>query len=160
VDELTKENQSPYWKGTVTLWLTFLVAILLLGFIYYDGLSYMVSTWEKQEEYSHGYLIPFITLFFVWQKTNELEKLPFAGSWAGVLILVLGVTLFFLGEVSTLYIIIQYSFLVSLFGLVLAWLGWQGVKVIWVPLLFLLFMIPLPVFIFQGLSAQLQLISS
>ena len=160
MNEVSIENPPLYWKGTATLWVLFSLSLLLLSLIFYDGLVYMASIWEKQEEYSHGYLIPFISLFFIWQKKNELGRLPFAGSWAGVLILLLGVVFFFLGELSTLYIIVQYSFLVSLFGLVLAWLGWQGLKVIWVPLLFLVFMIPLPNFIFQGLSAQLQLISS
>jgi exosortase D (VPLPA-CTERM-specific) len=153
-------NSVQIWRNGNSVWLAFLVSALFLGFIYYGGLSYMVEIWGRQEEYSHGYLIPFISLFFIWQKKNELEKLPFAGSWAGVLILLLGVGLFILGELSALYIIVQYSFLVSLFGLVLAWLGWRGVKVIWVPLLFLVFMIPLPNFLYQGLSAQLQLISS
>jgi len=148
------------WRNTVTVSLVFFLSAALLGFVYYDGLSYMVEIWERQEEYSHGFLIPLIALFFIWQKKDELEKLPFVGSWAGVVILLLGVGLFFLGELSSLYIIVQYSFLVSLFGLLLAWLGWPGVKVIWVPFLFLLFMIPLPNFLYQGLSAQLQLISS
>jgi exosortase D (VPLPA-CTERM-specific) len=42
----------------------------------------------------------------------------------------------------------------------LAFIGWSGVRLIWAPLLFLFFMIPLPNFLYQGLSAQLQLISS
>ena len=153
-------NNSQVWKNPLSTWLAFALSALLLGFVYYDGLSYMVEIWERQEEYSHGFLIPFISLFFVWQKKNELAALPFASSWTGVLILLLGLVLFFLGELSTLYIIIQYSFLVSLFGLLLAWFGWKGVRIIWAPLLFLVFMIPLPNFIFQSLSAHLQLISS
>ena len=153
-------NSIQVWRNSVPVWVVFILSALLLGVVYYGGLSYMVKIWERKDEYSYGYLIPMISLFFIWQKKNELERLPFAGSWAGVLVLLFGVVLFFLGELSTLYIIIQYSFLVSLTGLTLAWLGWQGLRIIWVPLFFLVFMIPLPNFLFQGLSAQLQLISS
>jgi len=153
-------NNVQVWRSPISLWLVFLLSVGLLAAIYYSGLLKMVSIWETQEEYSHGYLIPFISLFFVWQKKDQLQKLPFAGSWAGVAILLFGVGLFFLGELSALYIIVQYSFLVSLCGLLWAWLGWKGMKVIWVPLVFLIFMIPLPNFLYQGLSAQLQLISS
>jgi exosortase D (VPLPA-CTERM-specific) len=153
-------NNLQVWRSPISTWLAFALSAPLLGFIYYGGLSHMVQIWERQEEYSYGFLIPFISLFFLWQKKNELAALPFEGSWTGVLILLPGFGLFFLGELSTLYIIVQYSFLVSLFGLVLAWLGWKGVKVIWAPLVFLLFMIPLPNFLFQNLSAHLQLISS
>ncbi|MFW2405831.1 MAG: VPLPA-CTERM-specific exosortase XrtD, partial [Gammaproteobacteria bacterium] len=42
----------------------------------------------------------------------------------------------------------------------IATLGWRGFAVVWVPLVYLFFMIPLPAFIYQGLSSELQLISS
>ena len=29
----------------------------LLGFVFYDGLAFMVKIWETQEEYGYGYLI-------------------------------------------------------------------------------------------------------
>jgi len=68
--------------------------------------------------------------------------------------------LYLAGELSALYVIVQYSFLVVLAGLILALLGWRAFKIIWAPLVILLFMIPLPNFIYQGLSGQAQLISS
>ena len=160
VREGMEEKQLQLWANSPLVWVFFLASAVLLGFVYFQGLSYMVETWEQQEEYGYGFMIPFISLFFIWQKKNELSRIPFSGSWVGVFILLLGMGLFFLGELSALYIIVQYSFLVSLFGLLFAWLGWPGVKVIWVPFLFLIFMIPLPNFLYQGLSAQLQLISS
>jgi exosortase D (VPLPA-CTERM-specific) len=43
---------------------------------------------------------------------------------------------------------------------VLAWIGWRGVREIWAPLLYLVFIVPLPSFLYQGLSSELQLISS
>ena len=45
-------------------------------------------------------------------------------------------------------------------GVVLAFLGWRGTAVVWAPLVFLVFMIPLPDFLQIKLSAQMQLISS
>jgi exosortase D (VPLPA-CTERM-specific) len=83
-----------------------------------------------------------------------------SGAWAGVGIVLFGMTLFVMGELSTLYVIVQYSFLVVLFGVALSLLGWKGFKTIWIPLFILIFMIPLPNFMLQGLSGQLQLISS
>lgn len=160
VGEVVQEERLQLWRNGTSLWLLLLASVALLGFVYFDGLRFMVEMWGKREEYGHGFLIPFVSLFFIWQKKNELSRLPFSGSSIGVLILLLGIVLFFLGELSTLYTIIQYSFLVALFGLVLAWQGWRGVRIIWAPLLLLFFMVPLPEFLYQGLSAQLQLISS
>lgn len=91
---------------------------------------------------------------------NEIARLPFEGSWAGVGVVALGVGLYFLGELATLYIIVQYAFLVVLFGLVLAVTGTKIFRQIWIPLFFLFFAIPLPNFLYQGLSSKLQLLSS
>jgi exosortase D (VPLPA-CTERM-specific) len=141
-------------------WVLLALGAVLLGLIYWDGLRFMVETWNKKEEYSHAFLIPFISLFLIWQKKDELQQLKLQGSWAGVVVLFLALLLYLLGELSTLFIIVQYSFLLALYGLALAFIGWRGVRLLWAPLLFLFFMIPLPNFLYQGLSAQLQLISS
>ncbi len=153
-------NETRIFHATPVAWALFALAALFIGLISYDGLADLVRAWSSHEEYSHGFLIPPIVLFLVWQKKNELEQTPFKGSWAGLLVLLLGVALFILGELSALFIVIQYAFIVSLYGLVLAWLGWKGLRVIWVPLLLLAFAIPLPGFLYNNLSAQLQLISS
>ena len=146
-------------KEPVSVWVLLLGIAALMGFVFFDGLKLMVDWWERPE-YSHGYLIPLISVFLIWQKKDKLEQVPYEGSWAGIFIVMMGVMLFFLGELSTLYTIIQYSFLVVLIGVALAFMGWRAFKIIWVPLLILTFMIPLPQFLYTNLSAQLQLISS
>lgn len=71
-----------------------------------------------------------------------------------------GIGLYFLGELSTLYIIIQYALIITLAGVVLAFTGWQGMRILWAPLFFLIFMFPLPAFLYNNVSQQLQIISS
>lgn len=153
------ENRKMIWKETPLVWGTLLAVVALLIFMFLDGLSKMVEYWGR-EEYSHAYMLPFIALFLIWQKKDTLEQIPFNGSWAGLLLVVVGVTLFFAGDLATLYVVVQYAFLVTFFGLLLSFMGWRGFKLIWVPLLILLFMVPLPNFLFNNLSSQLQLISS
>lgn len=147
------------WKEPVWIWFILLVLFGLLGIIFYDGLSATIGAWSK-EEYSHGYMIPLVVAFLIWQKKDQLEKTRFKDSWTGAVIVLLGIGLYFVGELSTLYIIIQYAFLVTLFGIAFCTVGWEGMRKIAVPLLFLGFMIPLPSFLFNNLSALLQLISS
>ena len=154
------EKSGVIWKEPLALWAVMLGVLLLLTLIYFDGLERMVYKWSNSEEYGYGFLIPLIAIFLVWQRKNVLEQIPFPGSWFGLLLVVAGVFGLLLGELSTLYIIIQYSFLLALTGFVIALVGWRGLKQIWAPLALLIFMIPLPVFIYQGLSSQLQLISS
>jgi len=68
------------WKGTVQVWGLLLILAVLLVYIFYDGLLSMLQSWER-EEYSHGYLIPLVVAFLVWQQKDQLERIPFSGSW-------------------------------------------------------------------------------
>jgi exosortase D (VPLPA-CTERM-specific) len=148
------------WKESGLFLSAIAVSFLLLILIYFDGLEYMVQWWSTREEYGHGYIIPLVTLFLIWQKTDELEKMEFTQSWLGVFILLISLALFYLGELSSIYTLVQYAFLISLYGVALSILGWRQLKIILIPLIMLVFMIPLPNFIFNNLSSQLQLISS
>ena len=148
------------------LWLaTAILAAASLVFIFWDGLIYMVERWD-QEEYSHGSLIPIITLFLIWQKKDALAALRaeapngVSGRWVGALVVLGGLLIGLLGELSTIFLIIQYGFLMTLFGTALVLVGWRGIRLIWAPLIYLVFMVPLPSFLYANLSAELQLISS
>lgn len=143
-----------YW-----LWGILAASLALLFVIYWSGLSLMV-TWWGQEEYSHGYMIPFVSLFLFWQRINLLPAATERGSWAGTLLLIAGLFCFFLGELSALYTLIQYGFLLSFTGVLWSFFGTRPLLVIWASLFYLIFMIPLPNFIYFNLSSQLQLLSS
>lgn len=149
------ENVSPNY----TLWGLLLVALTLLGIIFFDGLAYMVKGWER-DEYSHGYMIPMVALYLIWQKQEGLVNSVDKGSWTGVGLIAVGLVVFLIGELGSLYTIIQYGFLVALYGLVISFLGLRGTKAIWAALAYLIFMIPLPNFLYNSLSSHLQLISS
>ena len=153
-------NKLSVWKESPLFWLLIAVSLLLLGFIYFDGLREMEKWWSDREEYGHGYIIPFITLFLIWQKSDQLEIRKFDGSWLGVAVTVFGLFLYYAGELSSLYTIIQYAFVVAIFGITLSVMGRENFKLISIPLVILFFMIPLPNFIFNNLSSELQLISS
>jgi exosortase D (VPLPA-CTERM-specific) len=135
------------------------------AYVFRDGLIYMIERWD-QEEYSHGSLIPIITLFLIWQKKDALAAMGAGTSlvgpagWVGALIVLGGILVGLIGELSTIYLIIQYGFLMTILGVAMSLVGFRGLKLIWAPLLYLVFMVPLPSFLYANLSAELQLISS
>ena len=120
----------------------------------------LYGVWNLQPEYSYAVVIPFISLFLIWRQRDALVHTPFRGSWAGVALVLLGVLLWLLAELSTIYIIAQYAFLVVVAGLVLALAGGGAFRRVLMPLLLLLFVIPLPAFFANSLSLRLQLWSS
>jgi exosortase D (VPLPA-CTERM-specific) len=135
------------------------LSAVLLYVIFEDGITNAIGKWDTPE-YSHAYLIPFISVFIIWQKYAEIIRTELKGSWLGLLIVLFGLFFWFLGEVSTLYIIIKYAFLVVLFGLVLSISGLSKINLFAMSVFLLFFTIPLPSFIYNNLSAYLQLISS
>ena len=153
------DKSQSVWRITPFSWGLLLVMGLGITALFQEGVSLMVKWWEK-DEYSHGFLIAPIVAFLIWQKKDQLERIQFRGSWAGVILLLFGLSLFFVGELNAPYIVIQYGYLIAIVGLVLAFMGWEAFKLIWVPLLILAFMVPLPNIIYRNLSAALQLISS
>lgn len=148
------------WRQPFLVWLLLVVGAGLLYAAFHTGLHAMVRVWGDLEEYSFGYMVPAITAFLIWQRKDKLERLPFEGSWLGPAAVVAGTFLLMLANLSTVTVVEQYAFLLTLFGLVLALTGWTAFRVILVPLCILMFMIPLPFFMINQLSEVLQLISS
>ena len=139
--------------------LLLVLSIAVLGWVCYDGLELMVGWWDK-DEYSHGYMIPLVAIYLLWQKRFVLAEQTEGGSYAGVTLLLLALFAWLLGELSAIYTIIQYAFFIGVFAIALLWVGIKGVKIIWAPIFYLVFMIPLPNFLYFNLSQELQLISS
>ena len=137
----------------------FFTALLLAILAYWAGLAEAVLRWGNQEEYSHGYLIPLVTLYILWEKMGLIKANIGPPLWSGLLVVVAAITIFIVGEISALFLLIQYSFVMLLLGLSLITIG-RATKFTFAPILLLLFAIPLPYVIEVVLTAKLQLISS
>ena len=136
------------------------LAFAISLWLFWDGLARMWGWWIDAPEYSHGVLIPPVAAFLIWQQKDRLERAPFSGSWWGVALVLLGGFLLMLGQLGTIFTLVQYAYLVTLFGLVLAFTGPAAFRILFMPLFVLVFMVPLPQFVLANLSTKLQLLSS
>ncbi len=137
-----------------------LLPLGILAFVYYESLIPLVKEWIGNDTYSHGFLVPLVSGFLIWQQRTELAERANGGSWWGLLIIAAGLFLYILGELATLFILIHLSLWCILIGLLVSALGMRAVASISFPLGYLLTAIPLPQFLYQGLSGHLQLMSS
>lgn len=149
-----------FWQQPAIQWGVFALVAALFGFLFGEGVRQLLHIWDGREEYSYGYFVPFLTLSLIWLKKDELSRVESGGSWWGTLVVLGGAMLFVVGELSTLYLLIQYAMIVVVFGMILAVAGWARFRLIWAPLALLFFMVPLPQFFQQEISSQLQLVSS
>ena len=120
----------------------------------------LYNLWNLEPEYSHGFIIPVLSAFLIWRQRAEIRGMPLTGSWLGVLLIAAGLGLRYIGELSTMHTLEHYAFLLVVYGLVLAVTGPAIFRHLWMPLLILIFAVPLPTFFTKELSLELQLLSS
>ena len=135
-------------------------ALILLVIAFQDGLAHLIVRWDEQEEYSHGYLIPLVSAYLIWQRVDFLKTLEFKPSWWPVGIVVAGLVIAVVGEISALYVLIHFSFVLIVLSLAWSIMGWSAFKYVLLPLVLLIFAVPLPYFLEATLTADLQLVSS
>jgi exosortase D (VPLPA-CTERM-specific) len=147
---------------TSAIYTSLLVSIaVLVGLVAFsEPLLELVRRWSTQEEYSHGFLIPVIVAWLLWTRRDALLASIGRPSWTGPVLILLAAVMHIIGKLSALYMLSQVGFIVALIGITLGLGGYSLLKVIFVPIIFLLFSIPLPYFIDAVLSYRLQLISS
>jgi len=110
------------------------------------GWLYMMWSQESTEavDYSHGMVIPFISLWFVWRDRETWRKL-----WGqaephglGVVLLLVAVLLHAAGLRMQIPHLSALAFLLSLWALIWLFLGQRAALQAWFPVGFLLFAVP------------------
>ena len=127
--------------------------------MYADSLRFMFGQWGS-DDYSHGFFVPIISLFLIWQRRHLVVAAGIRPSWWGPGIVLVGLLLYVIGDYATLYVVLHLSLWVVIVGLVLSYIGPVAIREIAFPLAYLLTSIPLPVFLYSALSGRLQLWSS
>lgn len=140
----------------------FLIALTLTltFFVFWGGIENLLHRWLNEENYSHGILIPLISIYFIWQQRFKLTIQAFNPSWFSLIIVLIAFVFLLIGEITALYLVIHYALLAVLFSIIIATTGWNPLKYFLGPLFLLALSIPLPYFLEAGLSSNLQLISS
>lgn len=133
-------------------------AVLLgLALLYLPIYFQLASTLWQQQEYSHAPLIAVASAYLVWRERAVLSALPAPRYYlSGALIFACGLLLAWLGQTQALPLVATISQLPVLAGCVLVLHGRAGLRVIAFPLLFLLFMVPLPGMLVDTLTLPLK----
>jgi exosortase D (VPLPA-CTERM-specific) len=147
----------PYARLPLSLMVAGALAAVIL--LFQQTFTYLYAVWQF-DEYSQGFLIPFVSGYLLWQRRRLLQQVEFRSSWLGVAVAALGVAIYFLGAVASITTVDTYAFVIVLLGTALAFMGWQAFRIALVPLALLFLMNPIPNFFYYNLSAELQLISS
>jgi exosortase len=136
------------------------VAVALALVVYGPILYYMALHWNGSADYSHGFLIAPLALYFAWERKPQLLRARIEPSWWGLLPLALSTTTLVVGRLGVELMNMRVSFVLALIGIVLLLLGRQVFKILAFPLFFLFLMVPLPQSLVNVVAFPLQLIAA
>jgi len=142
-----------------------LVGICVLGLViallYQSAWGWLFETWWSVPEYSHGFLVPLVSLYLVWIRREQLVQLdPRARPMAGGLVLLTSGLFLLAGKAGGWLLPQAVSLLVLLPGIVLFVWGWNHLKALALPLAYLQFMVPWMDEFFEQIHWPFQLLSA
>ena len=166
-----------------------LIKIAVLGVLFaalhFKLLDVMVRKWIRDPDWTHGFIIPLFSLYLLYMRREELfaakrrvclldktmmalAPLKYGRIVAHVLVFLLGLVMIGLPMVAEAVAMLrihnhwlaQMSMVAMLFALVLYLGGWSVIRVTWLPILFLLFALPVPELLYSRVAVPLQNIAA
>jgi exosortase len=116
----------------------------LVALLFSSTFTWLVYNWLNNSYYSHGFLVPLISGFFLWRRREAFARDKREPSNLGLLAVGVGLVGSLLAQVWQAYHLSALALVVLLAGLALYFLGERATRQIVFPLAFLIFMIPLP----------------
>jgi len=140
-------------------WPGLLLVAVLIG-LYVPVLQRLFEQWYIDPDYSHGFLVPVLSAYLIWQRRDKLRLVARRPSMWGMAIVIGSIGLLFLGSLGAELFLTRISLLGSICGLIVYFCGTAVLRAIAFPMAFLLFAIPIPVIIYNEIVFPLQFIAS
>jgi len=153
VERSRSTSRSLWWWGGAAL-------VLLIGFLYKDVFVALVKQWWDDPDFSHGFVVPLIAAWLVWQRKEIVERLPLKPSWWGFAVMLGALGILLLGIFGAELFLSRSSFIFLLAGLVIFFAGWAQFRALIFPWAFLFLMVPIPTILMNTVTLPLQFLAS
>lgn len=136
--------------------------LIAVGFIlvYFKTIAGLVSDWSTDPNFSHGFLIPVISLYMAWYKKDQLRHIPNRPSRIGLGILVLGLLVHVAANIGAELFMMRFSMVITLSGIIVYLFGIPKFRALWIPVVYLVLMIPIPAILWNQVAFPLQLLAA
>jgi exosortase len=153
-------NQSPFAATKAWFGISGVTALAAVAWAYWPTLAIMVDRWEREPDYSHGFLVIPIALFFLWTRRASLNLSEMRPSWFGAALLSGAVVLRILAGRYYLQPLDGWTLPLAVGGLVWMLYGAATLKWSLPAIVFLWFMTPIPYSAERSLSVPLQSVAT
>ena len=136
------------------------VLALLIGsfaLLYLPAYYYLSTTYWATDEQGHGPIILALSFWLLYSARHELASMPARPApWMAWPVLVLSLLLYAFGQSQDISILAVGSQIGVLVAFFLLFKGWAGLRLVWFPLFFMLFMVPLPEALVAAVTSPLK----
>jgi exosortase len=150
--EAARKSQLPWseiaWFGLLTL------------ACYAPVLGSLVKQWSTDPDMGHGFFVPVIAGYIIWQKRNELLAIQPQPNWWGLAVVLVGGAQLIIGTLGVELFLARTSLVIVLIGAVWLLGGDLMLKKLAFPLFLLFFMVPIDAVIYNQITFPLQLLAS
>lgn len=137
-----------------------IVIAAVFSILYHHTIANLISDWATDPNFSHGFLVPFVALYMVWFKKNEIALIPSAPASTGLFVILLGMLIHIAGNVGAELFLMRLSMVVTISGIIIYGFGYKVFKSVLIPVAYLIIMIPIPAILWNKIAFPLQLFSA
>jgi exosortase len=131
------------------------------AWLYADVIVRLVSDWYHDDNYSHGFVIVPLAIYFAYERRDQLRLAPRRPmTWLGLLVVAGSLGLLAAGTLGSEFFLTRVSLIGALAGSVLFLFGARHMRILAFPIAFLLLMVPVPAIVFNQIAFPLQLLAS
>jgi len=138
-------------------WLALGLAVAAAVALYVPILIGLVGDWTEYPSLSHGFAVPLISAYLLWNRRHVLAEAPVKGSLTGLPVIVAALAMLVIGSLGGESFVARLSLPITLVGVVLFLMGERVLREAWVAIAYLAFMIPLPYLTLKALTYQSRL---
>ena len=128
--------------------------------LYYDVIWWLVDDWEPNGDYSHGYMVVLLAVYFAWERRALVAATPAHPDPRALVSMIGSMLMLLAGSLAAETFVMRVSLVVTIASVTWFLGGWNRLKILRFPIAFLLLMIPIPDIIFNRIAFPLQLIAS
>ncbi len=125
-------------------WAAAAIVAALFVILFHPIIAVRWIFYTEQPRYSHCMLLPLVSGLYIWERWDDVRKIPRSISVAGLALMAFGVLAFMIGRPRAVNVLQHGGMLLTLFGLVWGLLGWKFFRAMSFPLGYLLLTQPLP----------------
>lgn len=140
-----------FWKIGITA--------SLYGLLFREELSILCDRWSSARE-SHGWLIPAFSVYFLYNDRASLSRVKGKASYLGLLVILVSLFGYVYSIFKGFFYPRQVMMITLLGGTVLLLGGWRILRIVWLPVCYLILAMPLPARLYYEITMPMRKLAS